>query len=96
MFAVLLLVPPVAPLPAIEHAADGNIPRIARHPHLAIIMLFAQMLFIKLKTLAFAFLIGMFVYRIFIIAQIFTGSASGECVTIRQPTGQFINHCGLS
>jgi hypothetical protein len=54
----LLLVPPVTPMPPIEHATDRGIPGVSGDPDLMIVMLFFQMFLVDLKALTLALFIG--------------------------------------
>jgi hypothetical protein len=91
MCLVLFSVPKITAMPTLEHTANRRIPRITRHPYLTVILLFAQMLAVKLKTLAFALFVGMFIDGVFVIPDIFPRLAPLKGLTIRQTTGHLVN-----
>ena len=85
-----------AAAPAIEHPSDANVPRIAGHSDLAVLMPFFEVLAIDIEALPLAFLLGMRVNRVFVIADVFAEIASLKCVAVRKISRHLVHHGGGS
>ena len=96
MRLVLSLAAHHAAVPAVEHPADGRIPRVACHPDVPVVLLPGKMLLEQLEVLALAFVVGVLVDRVLVFTDIFAGFAPGERRAVRQPSGDLEEHRGGS